>query len=117
MRVGECIKSLRGAAGLMQRELAERVGVSASLLSLIEAGKREPTIAFLRDVGRAFGIPTGVLFAVALADDDMAALTPQARDARALTNHLFEAARHSLIARRMQDERAESRPPRSRRRA
>jgi DNA-binding XRE family transcriptional regulator len=49
----ECIKSLRQAANLMQRELADRVGISASMLSLVEAGKREPTISLCVASGRA----------------------------------------------------------------
>lgn len=98
MTVGECIKSLRTAAGLMQLELADRVGISASMLSLVEAGKREPTISLLRAIGRALGIPTSVLFAVALADDEVARTTPAAQSARKLTSDLVDAAVNTLRA-------------------
>lgn len=108
MTVGEAIRSLRAAAGLMQRELAERVGISASMLSLVEAGKREPTIALLRSVGRALDIPTNVLFAVALADEDAGRDSEAARRAQRLTRHLFEAARRSLRANRIRIDRENS---------
>lgn len=117
MTVGESIRSLRGAAGLMQRELAERVGISASMLSLVEAGKREPTIALLRSIGRALGIPTGVLFAIALDDPDIGQGTHDARRAHELTQSLFEAARHLVTGKRVRDDREDATPHPSRRSA
>jgi transcriptional regulator with XRE-family HTH domain len=99
MTVGESIKSLRAAAGLMQRDLAKRVGISASMLSLVEADKREPSLGVLRSIGRALEVPTSVLFAVALADEDVGRGTKMAQQVRHLTDNIFEAARLSLILR------------------
>ena len=56
MTIGECIRTLRASAGLKQHELAARAGVSASMLSLIESGKREPTIPMLRSIAGALGV-------------------------------------------------------------
>lgn len=108
MTVGESIRALRAAAGLMQRELADRVGISASMLSLVEAGKREPSIGVLRAVGRALDIPTSVLFALALDDLSVAEGTKAARKTHELTRHLFEAARHSLTVNRIRNARGKS---------
>jgi transcriptional regulator with XRE-family HTH domain len=83
----------------MQRELAKRVGISASMLSLVEADKREPSIGVLRAIGRALEIPTSVLFAVALADDDIERGTKMSQKVRLLTEDIFEAARLSLMLR------------------
>ena len=103
MTVGEAIKSLRAAAGMMQRELAERAGISASMLSFVEADKREPSIGVLKAIGRALDIPTSVLFAVALDDVEVGQGTRTAQKVRELTQHIFEAAQHSLAARRHND--------------
>lgn len=43
----ECIRSARVRRGLSLRELARRTGVSASLLSQIETGKTDPSVATL----------------------------------------------------------------------
>jgi transcriptional regulator with XRE-family HTH domain len=101
MNVGECIKVLRDSAGLKQRELAERAGISASLLSLVEANKREPTIKLLRDIARALGIPSAVLFAFALVEDESQATGPAAEKASAMTQQLFVAAQRMLAAQRL----------------
>src|ERR1700730_96973 len=109
MNVGESIKSLREAAGLMQRELAEDVVISASVLSLVEAGKREPSIGVLRAIGRALEVPTSVLFAIALDDSEINRRTPLGRSVHALARSFFEAARHSVAVRRLQNEHAKTR--------
>jgi transcriptional regulator with XRE-family HTH domain len=109
MTLGQAIKSLRAAAGIMQRELAERVGISASMLSFVESDKREPSISVLREIGRALDIPTSVLFAVALDDAKAGRGTRAAQQVHELTQHIFEAALHSLAARRLHDDSSKSR--------
>jgi transcriptional regulator with XRE-family HTH domain len=46
-------RSARAASGLSQSELALRSGIAGSSLSLIEHGKREPTVATLESLLRA----------------------------------------------------------------
>lgn len=46
-------RSARVASGLSQSELAQRSGIAGSSLSLIEHGKREPTVATLESLLRA----------------------------------------------------------------
>jgi transcriptional regulator with XRE-family HTH domain len=99
MTVGECIKSLRASAGLTQRELAERVDISAPMLSLIEADKRDPTIRVLRAVARELGLPTALIIVAALADEPDVPRTPASKRLRALTQHLVRAAQYALEAR------------------
>lgn len=43
-------RSARAASGLSQSELAQRSGIAGSSLSLIEHGKREPTVATLESL-------------------------------------------------------------------
>ena len=96
MKFSQSLKTLREAADLMQRDLAQRMGVSPSLLSLVEAGRREPTMSFIRRAGRALGIPPSVLFAVALSDDAAAFSPANRRQADRLTRQLFRVAVQSL---------------------
>lgn len=101
--VGEYIRSLRASAGLSQRQLAKHVGISASMLSLVEAGRREPTIRLLRDIGRALGVPAAALFVAALDDNPTRKTTAVAKKLRVLNEDLLAAAQHSIVLRRLQD--------------
>ena len=53
MTAGVLARSARAASGLSQSELAIRSGIAGSSLSLIEHGKREPTVATLDTLLRA----------------------------------------------------------------
>ena len=66
MTIGTTIRMLRQAAGLTQKEFAGELKITASYLSLIEADKREPTMALLRRMAETLGSPATVLFAAAL---------------------------------------------------
>jgi transcriptional regulator with XRE-family HTH domain len=63
VQVGRTIKLLRTAAGLKQKDLASRAGIkSAHYLSLIEAGKKEPSLNLLRAIAKALDVPLSLLF-------------------------------------------------------
>ena len=62
MNIGRIIKTLRTAADLNQKQLAKQLNISASALSLIENGEREPSLTVLKAISRHFGIPVSVLF-------------------------------------------------------
>lgn len=100
MTIGAVIKILRASAGLSQQELAARVGVSASFLSLLERDKREPTVRVLRGIGNTLGIPPGVLVAAAL-QSDQAAETPEGAKVVESLNHLIRAAHHYVLSERL----------------
>ncbi len=99
MTIGEVVHTLRVSAGLKQTELAERAGVSASSVSLVESGRREPTIKWLRTIAPSLGVSAAVLFAAALAFDDEES-DPRARE---VAEQLVRAARTSLLEQRLQD--------------
>lgn len=61
-RTGQIIKILRTALGLRQKDLAERVGIQPHYLSLVEAGKREPSLAVLRKLASKLDVPMSLLF-------------------------------------------------------
>jgi len=47
---------------MRQGTVAKQLGVTANYLSLIENGKREPSLSFLRKLASALGVPVGIFF-------------------------------------------------------
>ena len=109
MTIGEVVRTLRVSAGLKQTDLAERAGVSTSSISLVEAGRREPTIKWLRSIAPALGMSAAVLFAAALALDEGDRGDSEAREAAEL---LVRAARTALISSGSREGAPQSRRPR-----
>lgn len=75
-------RSARAASGLTQSELAKRSGLAGSSLSLIEHGKRDPTVATLESLLRAtrhsvVTIPTVRSDAARIASEISAALAAE----------------------------------------
>jgi transcriptional regulator with XRE-family HTH domain len=60
--VGRNVRRLRGAAGLSQAKLAERMGVDRAYVSGLESGQRNPTIVTLWHVGQALGVKMPAFF-------------------------------------------------------
>jgi transcriptional regulator with XRE-family HTH domain len=76
------VRTLRAAQALSLEALAEKSGVSRSMISLIERGESSPTAVVLEKLATALSIPLYSLFA-APADDDAAQVSsgPLARRA------------------------------------
>lgn len=66
LTLGSAIRQLRGAAGLTQKELAERLGISPTYVSHLEAGRKEPSVQLLRDLAKSLDVPFGFLLAIVL---------------------------------------------------
>jgi transcriptional regulator with XRE-family HTH domain len=60
--IGERLMELRKKRKLSMRELAERSGASTSLISQIETGKTNPTVAKLQNLATALGVPVNYFF-------------------------------------------------------
>lgn len=56
---GTTLKALRQAKGLSQEQLAERAETQANYISMIESGKRQPTVA------KVFSLASGLEMSVA----------------------------------------------------
>lgn len=67
---GRALAVCREAAGLTQKDMAERAGLSASHVSMLESGKRDPSMQTIADLSKALGISAVILSA--LASDDSA---------------------------------------------
>jgi transcriptional regulator with XRE-family HTH domain len=63
--LGQRIKALRAERGLQQRQLAEKAGLTPSMLSQIESGRLTPSLPTLGKVAGALGVPIGSLFEAA----------------------------------------------------
>jgi transcriptional regulator with XRE-family HTH domain len=100
MDAGQILRESRRRSGLTQRRLAERAGVSQSLVARIENGSVQPTFDRLVDLVRACGLDLDVR--VIPLDEDAwtmaergAATTPDERLDRALAGvRLLEEGRH-----------------------
>jgi transcriptional regulator with XRE-family HTH domain len=60
--IGTRLRSERTKAGIGVRELARKVGLSASLISQIERGSARPSVASLAQIADGLGISLGDLF-------------------------------------------------------
>ena len=56
MTIGEKIKEVRKAHNMTQQELAKKLGVTPSMISQYEKGKRNPKFDTLCDIARAIGV-------------------------------------------------------------
>ena len=57
MNYSKAIRIARALADVPQRELARRISVDSSLVSMLESGKRNPTLGTLEKISAALGIP------------------------------------------------------------
>lgn len=69
MAFGRAFKFLREAKGLQLGEVAESAGISKPFLSLVEQGKRQPSVAVISKLATALKIPTDVLFLLSTNDE------------------------------------------------
>lgn len=62
---------IRAASGLKQAELAARLPITASQLSLIEAGKRMPSVKVIDGLAKAVNIPATLVTLLASSSADV----------------------------------------------
>jgi transcriptional regulator with XRE-family HTH domain len=60
--LGERIKALRLERELQQRQLAEKAGLTPSMVSQIESGRLTPSLHTLGKIAAALGVPIATLF-------------------------------------------------------
>ena len=66
MTIGSTLRLLRTAANLTQSSLAKELDVTANYLSLVENGRKEPSLTFLKKVSKALDAPLGYFLWLAL---------------------------------------------------
>jgi transcriptional regulator with XRE-family HTH domain len=60
--LGERLRQLRGERGFRQRQLAEKTGLTPSLVSQIESGRLTPSLHTVAKIATALGVPIATLF-------------------------------------------------------
>lgn len=75
----KAFRVIRAAYGIQQAELALRIGISASQLSLIEKGKRQPSLKMVSGLAAAVDAPISLITLLAsdpsdIADEDISSL-------------------------------------------
>jgi transcriptional regulator with XRE-family HTH domain len=71
MDYAKAFRIIRAAFGLKQSELAARIPITASQLSLIEAGKRQPSLRVVNALAGAVGIPPALVSVLAASHDSI----------------------------------------------
>lgn len=76
------LKQLRLQKGLTQPQLAERLGISRSAISMYERGEREPDIATMEAIAALFGVDMNYLYGMPTVtfDDFTYALHNESKD-------------------------------------
>jgi transcriptional regulator with XRE-family HTH domain len=71
MNYAKAIRIARTLADLSQRELAQKLSLDPSLLSLLEAGKRKPSVATIDKITSQLGIPAYLFTLLASEEGDL----------------------------------------------
>lgn len=61
-RISRRIRAFRKLKGLTQQELANKMGVSVSVIGSVERGTKEPDLLLLEKIGLALGIGIDELY-------------------------------------------------------
>lgn len=64
MDFGDRLKLLRTQAGLTQKQLAERIGATKSMISYYELQERQPSSVSLRKLSEVFHVSTDYLLGI-----------------------------------------------------
>ena len=70
MNYGKAIRVARALADIPQRELARRLNLDSSLISLLEAGKRQPSRETLEKLAASLNIPFHLFVLLASEKED-----------------------------------------------
>lgn len=71
MKIGHAIKVCRSAKCLSLNELSKLVDVSSPYLSMIESGKRSPTLSSIEKIAKALEVPMPILIFLASEDGEL----------------------------------------------
>jgi transcriptional regulator with XRE-family HTH domain len=90
MDYSKALKVARAITGLQQKELAQRSGLDPSHISLIEKGRRKPSVRALSRLSGALEIPDHLFTLLAAEPQDLAHVSPDelSRIAESLTQFL-----------------------------
>jgi XRE family transcriptional regulator, regulator of sulfur utilization len=102
--LGPRVKALREAMGLSLRDLAERSGVSAPMLSQVERGETSPTVAVAAKIATGLELRLSQLLRL---DEDGAVTVTRADDGRPWGGHPRAGHRYEVLTAPLPGQRAE----------
>ena len=76
MDYGKALRISRAIAGLQQKELAEKAGLDSSYVSLLEKGRRKPSLKVVRALSEALKIPPHLFTLLASEGEDLDLVEP-----------------------------------------
>ncbi len=77
MNYGKALRMARAMSGIQQKRLANRAGLHPSHISLIESGRRIPSVRSIEKLSRALGIPSHLFTLLASDPGDLRISDPQ----------------------------------------
>jgi transcriptional regulator with XRE-family HTH domain len=97
MDYGKALRIARAIAGVQQKKLAELAEVDPSHISLIEKGKRKPSVDTIEKLASALQIPQNLLMLLAAEPEDLDTKDPTEleRSVHALADLILRRATHS----------------------
>jgi transcriptional regulator with XRE-family HTH domain len=107
MSYGNAIRKVRAARGLSQRKLGELASFNASFISLLEAGKRKPSIETIEVLAHVMDVPAYLLVLIASKKRDLRGISQ--REARVLGEHVLRLFIEPPRRRQLGDSRSASR--------
>lgn len=93
MKIGRAIRYIRDAHKMSVGDLAARSKISAPLVSLIENGKREPTIDVLNKVAQALNTPVETFLLLSRPDGTLTTSDEKIRGVTDAISALYDAER------------------------
>lgn len=71
MKIGKALETARKTKGVSQKELAAKINITQSYLSLIESDKKNPNLNILKEIASALDVPLPFILIDALDEDDI----------------------------------------------
>jgi len=76
MNYAKALRIARAIKGVQQKDLAVEAGLDTSYVSLLEQGKRKPSLKTIRSLSEALNIPTELFTLLATEADDLTLTDP-----------------------------------------
>lgn len=77
MNVGKALRTVRAAKGLSQKDVATLASLDPSYVSLIETGRRNPTLNMVETLARALGVPLYLFIVLGSDEQELQGITPE----------------------------------------
>lgn len=76
MDFGKALRTVRAARRLSQKDVAELASLDPSYISLIEAGRRKPTLTMAEELARALDVPVYLFMLLGSEEQDLRGIAP-----------------------------------------